>query len=275
MTRPRRLAGLWLAGLFLLLGTRVGHPATEVGGSGGYRTTNHRYSITSCGSTTVTTVHSGSQRYQGEVQADLPGEMMSLGVRAGLVVTDEVRTSSTGGGPAGVDVSRVYRVHIVPRLGASLRWFEGIGGVGISFGSSDEVLPSLTYEVRAGPIGQVAYYGRGEFLSASIVDMSLVHGVAILGGDRPWVHVAVGLQNTFHEILVSYEIGFSAPRHWRIRPEIRASVGPYSDPELTSFAVEGGLTVVLGERRRWSERYGSKRDRRGPTFEELFGGEPP
>ena len=256
MKRPRPLPCVWFTALFLVLGTQVGSTATDAGGSGGYRTANFRYQFTSCGTTTTTTVRSGSQRYAAEFQSDLPGETTSLGLKAGVVITHVSTSSRSSSGRRSSSETRTGRVFLAPRFGFHLRYLDGTAGVGISF-SDDEtypVLPVYHYEVRLGVIGYVSYYGRGEFLSLLQAETSAFHGVAILGGDLPFIHVAVGLSPHLYEPMTHYELGFTAPRHWPLRPTIRASITPQRDPTLTSFGVEAAIVGVIGQRRRWSKR---------------------
>jgi hypothetical protein len=257
MARPRPLPSLWFAGLFLLLGTQVGSTATDLGGSGGYRSANFRYQVTSCGTTRTTTVHSGSQRYSGEFQSDLPGEEMSLGMKAGVMVTDRVADSWSTGGQSSRVRERIHRFFLASRYGFALRYLEGYAGVGISFSDDPEypVLPVFHYELTVGVIGYVAYYGRAEFYSLLQADTWMLHGVSILGGDLPSVHLAAGISPHSSKSITYYELGFSAPRHWPLRPTVRVSVAPGPEPELTSFSVEAVLVGVIGERKRFSERH--------------------
>lgn len=278
----RSLLRFALTSFFLLLFGSVGVSATDVGGSGGYGTFNYSYS--GCGSTHH--VWTGSQRYRAHFQADLPEGQASLGAEAGLTVANrwdhayEDADEETPRIDKGVSVSRGFRLHLLPRVGYHGRYVDFRMGVGASWpvGPGAElgfpILPVGSYEIRAGKLGVLAYYGRGEFYDLTPADWSMAHGVSVLGGDRPSIHAAVrfgvvmdsvGMTGFTESALTFIEIGFAPPRHWKVRPSLRASIGPTEDLNKTSFDVHAELTVVIGRNRaRWSETDDPRGGQTGP-----------
>jgi len=161
--------------------------------------------------------------------------------------------------------SRSSRIHVLPKFGLHTAYFDGIFGFGISFaagpGAEDSpVLPAMMYELRAGQLGVAGYYGRGELITLQPTDWSMAHGVTFGGADMPSGHVAARFSQFVHgdAPMTWIEAGFASPRHWVVRPAIRAGIAPHGDPNLISFDVHGEVSVVLGKRRpKYSEQWGA------------------
>jgi hypothetical protein len=282
MTRTQRHALRFLITSFCLFGFGgIGISATEVGGSGGYGTGSYSYSLSSCVTTTTTSRQSTSQHYGAFVQTDLPNDEFSVGVEGGLTIAGErfrsVTTKTEDDPVTGEPIITTtdtdtgfvadYRVYVIPRVGVHTQFIDLVGGIGFSGGVSAESpmerLPAMTYEIRLGRLGIVAYYGRGEWFNLFPNDLVLVHGVSLGGGDHPEVHVGMRLGLHRHLAVAApismAEVGVVAPRHWPVRFAISGAVGRYSSSDDLSWDVQGELSLVFGKRRKLSERASLRR----------------